>query len=94
MFEKNMSDTLSKKFRKSLSNKIYDKEAKLKMFEEIVNMGFDTQAKLYHITDEKFHHEFLHEESIRYKISFLVFYHSVGIITLPIDDLVEPFEAW
>ena len=91
MFEKNMSDILRKKFLKSLRNKIYDKEAKLKMFEDFENMGIDTEAKLRHLIDEKVHHE---EESIRYKISFPVFYHSVGTITLPIDDLVEPFEAW
>ena len=91
MFEKNMSDILRKKFLKSLRNKIYDKEAKLKMFEDFENMGIDTEAKLRHLIDEKVHHE---EESVRYKISFPVFYHSVGTITLPIDDLVEPFEAW
>ena len=91
MFEKNMSDTLRKRFLKSLRNKIYDREAKLKMFEDFENMGIDTEAKLRHLIDEKVQHE---EESIRYKISFPVFYHSVGTITLPVDDLVEPFEAW
>lgn len=91
MFEKNMSDTLRKRFLKSLRNKIYDREAKLKMFEDFENMGIDTEAKLRHLIDEKVHHE---EESVRYKVSFPAFYHSVGTITLPIDDLVEPFEAW
>ena len=91
MFEKNMSDKLRKRFLKSMRNKIYDREAKLKMFEDFENMGIDTEAKLRHLIDEKVQHE---EESIRYKISFPVFYHSVGTITLPVDDLVEPFEAW
>ena len=34
------------------------------------------------------------KNSERYQIDFPLFYHAVGTITLPYDDLVEPFEAW
>ena len=46
--------------------------------------------------DDTILRELVEEErnSERYQIDFPLFYHAVGTITLPYDDLVEPFEAW
>lgn len=34
------------------------------------------------------------EQSITVKIKFPGFYHAQGIISLPYDGIIEPFEAW
>lgn len=34
------------------------------------------------------------EENIKDKIKFPEFYHTQGTISLPFDDIIEPFEAW
>jgi len=65
---------------------------KKKVFAELKNQSKitdqnDEESAIQKIVNEE-------KESEKYKISFPLFYHSVGTITLPYDGLVEPFEAW
>ena len=59
--------------------------------------GLKNQSKITDPNDsESAIQKIIEEEkgSEKYKISFPLFYHSVGTITLPYDGLVEPFESW
>lgn len=79
-------------------------------FEEIkeVNNNFDVEPKTTrgldyrghdepHITSENatlHDQQEDHHESVIEKIKFPEFYHAQGIISLPYDGIIEPFEAW
>ena len=78
-------------------------------FEEIkeVNNNFDVEPKTTsgldyrghdepHITFENatLQQEDENHESVMEKIKFPEFYHAQGIISLPYDGIIEPFEAW
>ena len=88
-FQKNYTENLKKE---ALDNLYKDLVAnKKKVFE-----GLRNQNKLNESSEDSAIRKIVEgeRESERYNINFPLFYHSVGTITLPFDDLVEPFEAW
>ncbi|XP_066922832.1 counting factor associated protein D-like [Clytia hemisphaerica] len=88
-FQKNYTDNLKKE---ALDNLYKDLVAnKKKVFE-----GLRNQDKLNKTSEDSAIRKIVEgeRESERYNINFPLFYHAVGTITLPFDDLVEPFEAW
>ena len=92
--EKFQEDYIGKKKKKAfkkIRQKLYNEESKLKIFENFQSLDLKSERKLVNLAEKKIKAE---EENIRYKIIFPSFYHAVGTITLPFDDLVEPFEAW
>ena len=88
-FQENYTRAIKKEAFQNIRNKLSSSlSAFLKNFE---NAGTDTEMLMRKIVEDKLKQE---ESSIRYQIDFPNFYHAVGTITLPFDDLVEPFEAW
>ncbi|XP_012559591.2 uncharacterized protein LOC100198320 isoform X1 [Hydra vulgaris] len=88
-FQENYTRAMKKEAFEGIRNKLNNSlSAFLKNFE---NAGTETEMLMRKIVEDKLKQE---ESSIRYQIDFPSFYHAVGTITLPYDDLVEPFEAW
>lgn len=92
-FQKNQTEHLNRKALKIFRDSLYSSNGsqQLKILENFDQPKQSTQQNLKKAIEAVLKEE---ASSIRYKIKFPTFYHSVGTITMPYDDLVEPFEAW
>lgn len=90
-FQENFTAKMKKKAFEELKKKLYNKGSKLKILDSFDSVDNNTDIKLHEMLEKTLKKE---ENSIKYKINFPMFYHAVGTITLPFDDLVEPFETW
>ena len=91
-FHKLQNKRINEKALKQFHDSLYTNDShNLKLLE-----GFDRTKNTTSDHLDKAVKDLLRDEAanIRYKIQFPLFYHSVGTITMPYDDLVEPFEAW
>lgn len=92
-FQMNHTEQLNRKVLKEFRANLYsiNNTEQLKILENFDRPKQSTQKNLKKAIEAVLKDE---ESSIRYRIQFPSFYHSVGTITMPYDDLVEPFESW
>lgn len=88
-FQKNFTEGLKKASLDNLYKELVTNKKK-------VLASLRNQSNVTIGDDDSILRKLVEEErnSERYQINFPLFYHAVGTITLPYDDLVEPFEAW
>lgn len=90
-FQKNFTENLKKKALNNLYRELVANKKKV-----LASFGNHTRISSKLDNDDDILRKLVEEErnSERYQIDFPLFYHATGTITLPYDDLVEPFEAW
>ena len=90
---KNLTDMIRKVYFDRIKEKIYE-ASNYKLYEDLNLLDNDLKNQEVRIDFLKDKSSIDRKVDIKDQITFPMFYHSIGSIRLPIDDIEEPFEAW
>ena len=90
---KNLTDMIRKAYFDRIKEKIYQ-ASNYKLYEDLNLLDNDFKNQEVIIDSLKGQNSIDRKVNIKDQITFPMFYHSIGSIRLPIDDIEEPFEAW
>ena len=60
----------------------------------LLGIGFEVQKFAQDSTLSLAKHDIVGDYDVLYDEYFPRYYHATGLLSLPFDDIVEPFEAW
>ena len=90
---KNLGDKIRKAYFDRIKEKIYQ-ASNYKLYEDLNLLDNNFKNQEVRIDSLKDQNSIDRKVNIKDQITFPMFYHSIGSIRLPIDDIEEPFEAW